>query len=92
MNDNRNKTFLCQFDLLYCEHLMHTFVTISNVLSREHWFATLCINPFATGDAYMRQLFHCLQRYAGSKRVNYCAVTTEYTLITSAYLFELFAS
>ena len=28
------------------------------------------INPFATGDAYMRQLFHCLQWYAGSERVN----------------------
>ena len=27
-------------------------------------------NPFATGDAYMRQLFHCLQWYAGSERVN----------------------
>ena len=24
---------------------------------------------FATGDAYMRQLFHCLQWYAGSERV-----------------------
>ena len=28
------------------------------------------INPFATTDAYMRQLFHCLQWYAGSERVN----------------------
>ena len=28
------------------------------------------INPFATGDAYMRQLFHCLQWYAGSERVD----------------------
>ena len=27
------------------------------------------INPFATGDAYMPQLFHCLQWYAGSERV-----------------------
>ena len=27
------------------------------------------INPFTTGDAYMRQLFHCLQWYAGSERV-----------------------
>ena len=27
-------------------------------------------NPFATGDAYMRQLFHCLQWYTGSERVN----------------------
>ena len=27
------------------------------------------INPFATGDAYMRQLFNCLQWYAGSERV-----------------------
>ena len=26
-------------------------------------------NPFATGDAYMCQLFHCLQWYAGSERV-----------------------
>ena len=26
-------------------------------------------NPFDTGDAYMRQLFHCLQWYAGSERV-----------------------
>ena len=25
--------------------------------------------PFATSDAYMRQLFHCLQWYAGSERV-----------------------
>ena len=33
------------------------------------------LNPFATDDAYMRQLFHCLQWYAGSERVkdeNYC--------------------
>ena len=28
-----------------------------------------CLNPFATVDVYMRQLFHCLQWYAGSKRV-----------------------
>ena len=28
------------------------------------------INPFATSDAYMRQLFYCLQWYAGSERVN----------------------
>ena len=27
-------------------------------------------NPFATRHMYMRQLFHCLQWYAGSKRVN----------------------
>ena len=27
------------------------------------------MNPFATGDVYMRQLYHCLQWYAGSKRV-----------------------
>ena len=27
-------------------------------------------NPFATGDAYMRELFHCLQWYAGNERVN----------------------
>ena len=27
------------------------------------------VNPFATGDSYMRQLFHCLQWYAGSERV-----------------------
>ena len=26
-------------------------------------------NPFATGDTYMRQLFHCLQWYAGNERV-----------------------
>ena len=26
-------------------------------------------NQFATSDAYMRQLFHCLQWYAGSERV-----------------------
>ena len=26
-------------------------------------------NPFATRHAYMRQLFHCLQWYAGSERV-----------------------
>ena len=37
--------------------------TKSNFLCNE-------INPFAsTGDAYMRQLFHCLQWYAGSERV-----------------------
>ena len=28
------------------------------------------LNPFATGDAYMCQLFHCLQWYVGSERVN----------------------
>ena len=28
------------------------------------------INSFATGDAYMRQFFQCLQGYAGSERVN----------------------
>ena len=26
-------------------------------------------NPFATGDAYMRQLFNCLQWYAGNETV-----------------------
>ena len=29
----------------------------------------ILINPFATGDAHMRQHFHCLQWYAGSERV-----------------------
>ena len=29
----------------------------------------LSLNPFATGDAYMRQLFHCLQWYACSEIV-----------------------
>ena len=29
------------------------------------------INPFATGDVYMRQLFHCLEWYAGSERVKW---------------------
>ena len=28
------------------------------------------INLFETGDVYVRQLFHCLQLYAGSERVN----------------------
>ena len=39
----------------------------------------LALNPFATSDAYMRQLFHCLQWYAGSERVNlddYIVLTT----------------
>ena len=27
-------------------------------------------NPFSPGDEYMRQLFHCLQWYAGSEMVN----------------------
>ena len=30
----------------------------------------LTFNSFATSDAYMRQLFHHLQWYAGSERVN----------------------
>ena len=38
--------------------------------SREDGQIEQLINPFATGDAYMRQLFHCLQWYAGSERVN----------------------
>ena len=33
------------------------------------------INPFATRHAYMRQLFHCLQWYAGSERVNHTCFT-----------------
>ena len=36
-------------------------------LNKHH---TWEINPFATGDAYMRQLFYCLQWYASSERVN----------------------
>ena len=31
----------------------------SNLLIME--IIPYCINPFVTGDAYMRQLFHCLQ-------------------------------
>ena len=34
------------------------------------------INPFATGDAYMRPLFRCLQWYAGSERVNKDKINT----------------
>ena len=33
------------------------------------WILQFIFNPFATGDAYMRQLFHCLQWYTGSERV-----------------------
>ena len=32
-------------------------------------WSQIYVNPFATGDVYMRQLFHCLQWYAGSERV-----------------------
>ena len=39
----------------------------------------LYINPFATSDVYMQQLFHCLQWYAGSERVK--------QIITGIYLF-----
>ena len=47
--------------------------TLTNVNSKVPAMSVVLhkkqINPFATGDAYMRQLFHCLQWYAGSERV-----------------------
>ena len=41
-------------------------------MSRE----SVLFNPFATGDAYMRQLFHSLQWYAGSERVKLGQIKT----------------
>ena len=41
------------------------------------------VNRFATGDAYMCQLFHCLQRYAGSERVKLILSVLGITLNTS---------
>ena len=38
---------------------------VSSVFSKAFLF-----NHFATSDTYMRQLFHCLQWYVGSERVN----------------------
>ena len=55
------------------ESRLHTgarvnFVLLTYLLTSQTW--PVFINPFATADANMRQYFHCLQWYAGSKRVN----------------------
>ena len=42
------------------------------ISSRSPW-----VNPFATDDAYMPQLFHCLQWYAGSERVKWRIINME---------------
>ena len=43
----------------------HTSIWIMDM----DWWKNL-FDPFANRHAYMRQLFHCLQSYAGSERVN----------------------
>ena len=49
---------------------MNSFNAIIFFKSEIFQEITESINPFATGDVYMRQLFHCLQWYVGSERVN----------------------
>ena len=44
------------------------------------------INPFATSDAYMRQLFHCLQWYTGSERVKVIIIHIQDEFIADTYL------
>ena len=39
----------------------------------EDWI----FNPFATRHPYMHQLFHCLQWYTGSKRVNHLSLEVQ---------------
>ena len=57
------------FDLIYIISIFwwHVFILIF-----QHF------NPFATGDANMRQLFHCLQWYTGTERVNLIIYQTDW--------------
>ena len=70
------------------------------VLSIFTWlYSRHYVNPFATGDAYMRQLFHCIQWYAGSKRVKLdplsfptCRWITTMILFLVVYMVEAVSS
>ena len=54
---------------------------IQSKTKRKNRKEIIKVNPFATGDAHMHQLFHCLQWYAGSERVN--VVATSFTQQTN---------
>ena len=56
---------------------MEDIINGFKLFKKRYWLDVKKFNLFATGDAYMCQLFHCLQGYAGSKKVKFASRVCE---------------